>query len=64
MADDGFRLCAQYLVLMDKRPDAVKTLPALMDEYYRIRPFGGMIVPWVIFGSSGHVTRPKARVAL
>ena len=51
----------QFFVLMDTRPGAPKTLGRLLDDYYSIRPFGGMVVPWVPFGSSGHVTRPKVR---
>ncbi len=52
---------SQFFVLMDTRPGAAKTLGRLLDDYYSIRPFGGMVVPWVPFGSSGHVTRPKVR---
>ena len=53
--------CAQYLVLMDKRPGAPKTLGELLGNLYDIRPFGGLAVSWVLFGSSGHKTRPKVR---
>ncbi len=52
---------SQFFVLMDTRPGAPTTLGRLLDDYYSIRPFGGMVVPWVPFGSSGHVTRPKVR---
>ena len=52
---------SQYFVLMDKRPGAASTLGAQLGEYYSIRPFGGLVVPWVPFGSSGHIMRPKVR---
>jgi len=54
------RCWLQFFVLMDKRPGAPETLPALMDSYDVIRPFGAFVVPWVLFGSSGHITRPQA----
>ena len=46
---------------MDKRPGAPATLGQLMDKLYDIRPFGGLVIPWVPFGSSGHVKRPSVR---
>ncbi len=52
---------SQYFVLMDKRPNAAATLGAQLGEYHSIRPFGGLVVPWVPFGSSGHIMRPKVR---
>ena len=57
----GCRTCAQYFVLMDKRPGAYTTLGPLLDEYYSIQPFGGLVVAWVPFGSSGHIARPRVR---
>jgi len=54
---------SQYFVLMDKRPSAAATLGAQLEEYHSIRPFGGLVVPWVPFGSSGHIMRPKVRPA-
>ena len=55
------KLCCrlQFFVLTDKRLGAPETLPELMDSYDAIRPFGGLVVPWIVFGSSGHVMRPE-----
>ena len=61
-ASNYVRACAQYFVLMDKRPGAPTTLGELMGKLYDIRPFGGLAVPWVMFASSGHETRPKVRI--
>ena len=59
-----FSSCAQFLVITDDRPDAPTTLPAFMARYEAIRPFGGLVVTEVVFGSSGHIKRPEVRVVL
>ena len=51
----------QFFVLTDRRPGAPATLPELLDRYADIRPFGGFVVAWVMFGSSGHIARPHVR---
>ena len=51
----------QFFVLTDKRPGAPRSLPAVLDRYNDIRPFGGLVVAWIMFGSSGHLRRPKVR---
>ncbi len=56
--------CPQFFVINDERPDAPTTLPAFVDQYSAIRPIGGLVVSWVMFGSSGHLKRPKVRLLL
>ena len=63
-ADDTAKTCAQYFVLMEKRPGAPTTLGQLLDNNYDIRPFGGLVLAWVPFGSSGHIHRLKVRLDL
>ncbi len=50
-------LCAQFFSLPVRRPGAPQTLPELLNAYAFVRPFGGLVVPWIMFGPSGHTSR-------
>lgn len=43
----------EFLILRDP---SLPSLPAMLHEY---EAYGGLVVNWVLFGSSGHVHRPK-----
>ncbi len=39
-----------------------KTVPQLLRQMQSFEPIGGLVVSWVMFGSSGHKTRPAGGV--
>lgn len=38
------------------------TVPQLLRRLQGYEPIGGLVVSWVMFGSSGHKTKPKGGV--
>lgn len=51
--------CVQFFSLpSEKRArGAPRTLPELLNAYAFVRPFGGLVVRWLVFGASGHRAR-------
>jgi hypothetical protein len=51
----------QFLVLTPSAPGG-GTLPGLLRHFRRFDAFGGLVVHWRLFGTSGHVQRPQTGV--
>jgi len=48
----------EFLVMEGGTP----SVPALLRRMMAFEPFGGLVVNWRVFGSSGHITRPEEGV--
>ena len=59
--DNSVTTALQFLVLAPSAPGG-GTLPGLLRHFRRFDAFGGLVAHWRLFGTSGHVQRPRGGV--